>query len=222
MGNWKERSRMFETDSRDVGPAEFTLRTRKPIQREITQRIVRQELADSYSRYRSIAMRRLRDSVAGEDLVQAFSLKAIERSGQLRDPCAVHAWLRRLFETTLIDFCRNRTARGQREVEFEIEIHDRAQNPLTELGLDPAHMAVTILSRLKAEYADAIYRLDLLDQSNEEAASQLGITVNNLTVRAHRARRALRNSLDAMPISLQVMAPIRSAPRASAVTMASA
>lgn len=164
-------------------------------------RLIRAELASGYARYRAIAAKRLRDCNAADEVVQAFALKALERAGQLRDPQAVHGWLRRLFDTTLIDFCRRRTTRGQREVAFDLDHHDRADETIADLAPDPAKTVIATLARLKPEYAETIYRLDLLDQPKQAVADQLGITVNNLAVRAHRARRALRDALEAMPIS---------------------
>lgn len=164
-------------------------------------RLIRAELASSYARYRAMAAKRLRDGNAADDVVQAFALKALERAGQLRDPQAVHGWLRRLFDTTLIDFCRRRTTRGQREIAFDLDHHDRADETIADLAPDPAKTVIATLAQLKPEYAETIYRLDLLDQPKQAVADQLGITVNNLAVRAHRARRALRDALEAMPIS---------------------
>ena len=166
------------------------------------RRIVRKELACCYQRYRVMAARRLRDEIAADDVVQSFALKALERIEQLRDIQAVHGWLRRLFETTLIDFCRRRGTRCQREVAFEMELHDRPHEGLTDSVPDPEGTIVSLISNIRQEYADVIYRLDLKDQPKEDAARELGITVNNLTVRAHRARRALRDAIETVPVSL--------------------
>lgn len=167
----------------------------------IRLRAVREALANGYGRYRSIALRRLRDPDAADDVVQAFALKALDRAGQLRDPKAVHGWLQRLFDTTLIDFCRRRSTCRHREVAFELEQHDRADATVVDQGPDPVRTVVASLARLKKEYAEVIYRLDLLDEPRQEVANRFGVTVNNLTVRAHRARRALREALEATPIS---------------------
>lgn len=164
-------------------------------------RVVRKELAGCYLRYRAIAVRRLRDDIAADDVVQSFVLKALERAEQLRDVRAVHGWLRRLFETTLIDFCRRRGTCRQREVAFEMGLHDRQQDALTDSVPDPEAAIVSLLGNIKQEYADVIYRLDLKGQPKEDAARDLGITVNNLTVRAHRARRALRDAIDSVSAS---------------------
>ena len=176
------------------------------------RRIVRRELACCYLRYRAMAARRLRDEIAADDVVQSFALKALERIEQLRDVEAVHGWLRRLFETALIDFCRRRGRRGHREVAFEMEHHDRPHDALTDSVPDPEGTIVSLMSNIKPEYADVIYRLDLKDQRKEDAARELGITVNNLTVRAHRARRALRNAIENVPVSsgVSTSAPVSS------------
>jgi RNA polymerase sigma factor (sigma-70 family) len=159
-------------------------------------RAVRDELGLNYARYRAIARYRLRDNAAADDVVQTFALKAIERANQIRDLRAVRAWLRRSFTTTLIDYCRRRTVRRQREVSFDIELHDRLYSTAGDLAADPTQSVVAVLSNLKSDYADAIYRLDLLDQPKEAVAADLGITLNNLTVRVHRARRAFRAAIE--------------------------
>ena len=53
-----------------------------------------------------------------------------------------------------------------------------------------------LIPTLKAEYAELIEALDLGAESPEAAARRLGITSNNLKVRRHRARQALRKRLD--------------------------
>lgn len=164
-------------------------------------RCVRKELAGCYHRYRAIAARRLGDDVAADDVVQAFVLKALERAEQLRDVRAARGWLRRLFETALVDFCRRRGTRRRREVAFEMDLHDRPQQALTDSVPDPEAAILGLMETIKEEYADVIYRLDLKGQPKEDAARELGITVNNLTVRAHRARRALRDAIAAVPAS---------------------
>lgn len=185
-------------------------------------RVVRRELASNYKRYRTMAARRLRDDVAADDVVQAFALKALERAEQLRDIQAVHGWLRRLFETTLIDFCRRRSTRCQREVAFEIEIHDRPSEALTNTVPDPIGTIVSLMLNIKQEYADVIYRLDLIDQPMEEAAQELHITVNNLTVRVHRARRALRDALASIPLAVHSASPTGRTSRSPAFALAAA
>jgi RNA polymerase sigma-70 factor (ECF subfamily) len=53
-----------------------------------------------------------------------------------------------------------------------------------------------LLPTLKAGYADVIWRSDLLGEPRERIAASLGTTLNNITVKLHRGRQALRKRLE--------------------------
>jgi len=53
-----------------------------------------------------------------------------------------------------------------------------------------------LLPTLKETYAELIRRIDLGGETISEVARDLGVTENNLTVRLHRARQALKTSLE--------------------------
>ena len=53
-----------------------------------------------------------------------------------------------------------------------------------------------LLPSLKPEYAALIDRLDLKQEAPASVAGHLNLTANNLKVRHHRARRALRQRLE--------------------------
>lgn len=171
------------------------------------RRLVEAELVARLPLYRRMAGRRLRSLAEAEEVAQAFALKALERAGQLREPLAVGGWLRRIFETTLIDHCRRAGGRRAREVSFDAQLHDRAEAepPRNPTG-EAAAIVVRLLPRLKPEYAQVIEQVDLMERSRAEAASDLGVTTNNLTVRLHRARAALRTQLAADPAWRAVVA----------------
>lgn len=165
------------------------------------RRLVEEELVARLSLYRRTAARRLRSLVEAEEVAQAFALKALERADQLREPLAVGGWLRRIFETTLVDHCRRAGSRSAREVPFDAQLHDRAEQvepPRRPMG-DATAIIVNLLPRLKPEYAKVIEEVDLIERSRPEAARDLGVTTNNLTVRLHRARAALRAQLACDP-----------------------
>ena len=147
--------------------------------------------------YRRLAQLRLRSRSDAEDVAQAFALKALVRAGQLRDPLAVRGWLRRIFETTLVDHCRASGRRTGREASFDLRLHDRVEQTdrSDPAPFDPGRIVARLLPRLTPEYAQIVRKMDLLDRPRSEVADELGITVNNLTVRLHRARCALRKQL---------------------------
>ena len=172
------------------------------------RRLVEAELVQRLPLYRRMAAQRLRSLAEAEEVAQAFALKALERAGQLREPLAVRGWLRRIFETTLIDHCRRAGGRRAREVPFDAQLHDRADEaePPREAPGEAAAIVIGLLPRLKPDYARVIEQIDLMERSRAEAACDLGITVNNLTVRLHRARAAMRSQLANDPAWLAVVA----------------
>ena len=161
------------------------------------RKLIEREIVESLGFYRRLAQRRLRSPNDAQDVAQAFALKALERADQLRDPLAVRGWLRRIFETTLVDHCRGSGRRRDREISFDIHLHDRiAQATEPECApFDPGQAVARILPRLKPGYAEIVRKMDLLDRPRTEVARELGITVNNLTVRLHRARSALKDQI---------------------------
>lgn len=138
---------------------------------------------------------RVRDRAVAEDLLQAAFVKAIERGGALREDESAVAWFYRLLRNALVDHWR-RAGRESKVIEREAEGADAAVE-------DPdLHAAVCrcfedLLPTLKPEYADLLRRVDLQGAAVSAAAAELGITANNASVRLHRARHALRGSLEA-------------------------
>src|SRR3546814_14448124 len=55
-----------------------------------------------------------------------------------------------------------------------------------------------LLPTLKAEYADVIWRADILGEPRDRLAASLGTSLNNVTVSLHRGRKALRMRLEEM------------------------
>ena len=72
---------------------------------------VRRALVESRRQILNFLQRRLGSSEAAEDVLQAFMLRAIERSTQLRDVRSVRGWLSRILATTIVDHQRRSTRR---------------------------------------------------------------------------------------------------------------
>lgn len=105
--------------------------------------------------------------------------------------------MRRVLETTLIDHYRAQGKKRQSESDYRIEESVRLGGE----GRDDLDFIVCmclykLLPTLKADYADVLWRADLIGESRESIAAGLGITESNLRVRLHRARQALRQRLE--------------------------
>ncbi len=139
--------------------------------------------------------RRLGHLEDAEDAFQDFCLKAIRHAGQLDDKSRIDTWLCRLRERTLIDHYRRRAARRRGHDAFERE----AQS--SPVAVDPPAFEGACscvrqkLSALRTEYADVIRRADLEEQPRRQIATELNISTNNVGVRLHRARQALKKTL---------------------------
>jgi RNA polymerase sigma-70 factor (ECF subfamily) len=148
---------------------------------------------------------RLGDPQAAEDVLQAFMVRAIDRSVQLRDVRAVRGWLRQILATSIADYGRRISRQRQREVVMTPADLDAVHHEFDE-ELDEAVCACLykLLPTLKPEYADVIWRVDLLEQQRDAVAEDLGITLNNITVRLHRGRQALKTRLQQMCLTCPV------------------
>lgn len=160
---------------------------------------VRRALVESRRQILSFLERRLGSSEAAEDVLQIFMLRAIERSAQLRDVRTVRGWLSRILATTIVDHQRRSARRRQREAvmnpndieALEIEADE-------ELDEAVCNCLYKLLPTLKPDYAEVIWRLDLLGEPREQVAASLGLTLNNVTVRLHRGRQALKKRMEEM------------------------
>ncbi|MEM6793609.1 MAG: sigma-70 family RNA polymerase sigma factor [Acidobacteriota bacterium] len=124
-----------------------------------------------------------------DDVLQTAALRAIERSATLRDRERALAWLYRIHRNTIVDLWRQR-AGHERFVEAE-----EAPDASTFNAEAPCNCGVAQAKKLKPAYASILALVDLGDSTLQEAAETLGISVNNATVRLHRARKALRDAM---------------------------
>ncbi|MDE5456004.1 sigma-70 family RNA polymerase sigma factor [Bradyrhizobium sp. CSA112] len=162
-----------------------------------SERAVRAALVDGYDRLRNYLQKHFSAPTEAEEVLQAFVLRALERSATIRDADSVRGWLSRVLATTIADFHRQTSKKRAREVAFAVELYDRlAANQGSELDGAACECIYAHLPLLKAEHAEAIRRIDLGGEPRETVAAELGLTVNNLTVRLHRARQALKERLE--------------------------
>lgn len=163
---------------------------------------VRRVLVDTHRDLLRFLQRRLGSEEEAEEVLQRFMLKAIERAGDLRDVQSVRAWLGRVLATTIVDYQRSAIRRRRNEqpvdpwdLEKEAEL---AIQPDAEVDQAVCDCLYRLLPTLKPEYAEVVWRADLLGEPRDRLALSLGTTVNNITVRLHRGRQALKVRLEQM------------------------
>lgn len=160
---------------------------------------VRRALVESHRQLLGFLRRRSGSTEEAEEVLQAFVLRAIERSSELRDVRRVRGWLSRILATTIVDHQRRAAKRRQREaVMSPDDIDALAIEPDVELDEAVCNCLYKLLPTIKPEYAQVIWRVDLLGEPRDRVAASLGISLNNVTVRLHRGRQALKKRLEEM------------------------
>ncbi|WP_072386877.1 RNA polymerase sigma factor [Hyphomicrobium sp. CS1BSMeth3] len=160
---------------------------------------VQRALVEAREEILAFLLQRLRSPDEAEEVLQRFCLRALERASQLRDVRTVRGWLGRVLATTLVDHQRSAIRKRRREI--QIDDGDLVNVPADvdpELDAAVCNCLYRLLPTLKPEYADVVWRADILGEPRDRLAASLGTSLNNVTVRLHRGRQALRKRLEEM------------------------
>lgn len=154
-------------------------------------------LAQSRSDFLRYLQRHLRNRDQAEEVLQDFHLRVVLKAGQIRDLASTMAWLRTVLKSVLADHFRRQAVERQAKqamiaewLTLRPDLSDDESDQVT------CGCFYKLLPTLKAEYAEALQRVDLAQESREDVAHSLGITAGNMRVRLHRARHALRQALE--------------------------
>lgn len=143
-----------------------------------------------------------------QDAAQTGLISAIQRIGDLADAQALEGWLNRIVANAALARLRSRKSRRERAIE-DLLPQFQADGHRSNVRGD---WAVTAGSRMESEemrtlvrskieelpevYREVIMLRDIIGMDTKATAAALGIEVNNVKVRLHRARQALRTLLE--------------------------
>ncbi len=145
--------------------------------------------------------------IEGEDVVQDTFARALVALDELQGTTPLRAWLFKIAHNRAIDLLRSRAIRATEPIEAARDVVD-AESPDPEEILMRREVVETAVSRfveLPIVQRSVVILKDVLEQSLEEIAALLDLTVN--AVKAHLARGRAR--LEA----INAQTPARSAPR---------
>jgi len=141
--------------------------------------------------------RRLGDPEAATEVLQMFALQALQRSDDLRDVQRVRGWLARVLATAIADYQRTATKTRRREIGLDgMDPNSGVFAVVPEDDAAVCNCLHKILPTLKPEYAEIVWRADLMGEPRDRIAATLGTTANNVNVRLYRGRQALRKRLE--------------------------
>lgn len=154
---------------------------------------VEEILLNHRSKLLGFIQKRVSDPDLAEDVLQESLLKALRSAGDLRDEARLLPWFYRILNNAIIDTYRRRNVEERYLAAF-------ARQDALEMGEEERAALCecfrALLPSMKPEYVELIDRLELQNGDPADVARQLEIQPNNLKVRRHRARQALKQRLE--------------------------
>ena len=155
------------------------------------------EIQDQYyHRVRKFILALVRDESVADDLIQETFIKIQENLNTVRDPEKISSWIFRIAYHLCQDHFRSLKKSSTRE-----EIHDGLVNleatPIQK-KLEQEEMSRCVqdqLNLLPESMRSVLIFADVMDFTHQEIADILGLTVENVKVRVHRARKKMKDIL---------------------------
>lgn len=154
-------------------------------------------LVDNHRQFRTFLKKRLGNEADAEEVLQLSLKKALERPLNSEREESVVAWFYTILRNALTDHFRLQASEKKKRADYETELTiERGSNVFAELETEVCKCMRGLLPTLKPGYAQLLERIDLEGQSPELVAKDLGLTRGNVDVKLHRAREALKKSLE--------------------------
>ena len=160
-------------------------------------RRIEAKLSSERGRWLRFLASRLPSREDAEDVLQDFSIRAIQGAARVSDPQKIDAWLNVSLRNTLFDRYRREGARRRlwQGVASEPPPAPADHDDPDEDVETPMTCLSSAIGELKPAYSDLIRRAELQEAPLKLVAAELALTANNVAVRLHRAREALRRSM---------------------------
>jgi RNA polymerase sigma-70 factor (ECF subfamily) len=150
-----------------------------------------------YQRVRKFILASVRDESAADDLTQETFIRIQQNLGNVRDPGKISSWIFRIAYHLCQDHFRTLKKSSTHE-----EIHDgllNLQETSVHKKLEQSEMSQCVqdqLNLLPDSQRSVIIFADVMDFSHQEIADILGLNVENVKIRLHRARKKLKAILE--------------------------
>jgi len=156
-----------------------------------------------YTRVRKFILSLVREEWVADDLIQETFLKIQTNLESLKDPSKLSSWIFRIAYNLCQDHFRQ-LKRSRREESISQEEGEDLKESLVqkELGiqkdLEQRQMGECVqnqMNLLPDSLKTVLVLFDIMEFTHQEIADILGITVENVKVRLHRARKKLKDIL---------------------------
>jgi len=166
------------------------------------------EFWDIYDRYytkvRKFILALVKDEWVADDLIQETFLKIQNNLKNLKDPFKLSSWIFRIAYNLCQDHFRQmkRSRKEERIDQEEMEDFKEAliqKGPDIQKELEKRQMGECVqdqINLLPESLRTVLVLFDIMEFNHQEIVDILGITVENVKVRLHRARRKLKPILE--------------------------
>ena len=163
----------------------------------MTQNNLLEEILSQRERYVRWVAARLPCREDAEDVVQRAMLRASANLDQLQQADAMAGWFWQILRRALSDHLGQEQRRRSREQALSEFAPTRAESaPAPAIEEPTCGCCREEIAQLPEGLQQVLRRVDLEEATVQETARELALTPNNVRVRAHRARRALRERLE--------------------------
>jgi RNA polymerase sigma-70 factor (ECF subfamily) len=137
---------------------------------------------------------RLGSEADADDVLQNGLAKAVRNATELRDGEKVTAWFYQILRNAIVDHIRARRAKEVRDdawAKNQTVLRDEETEKVACRCVD------ALIGELNPREAELVRRIELANEPVADAARVAGISPNNASVTLHRARKKLRERLEA-------------------------
>jgi len=157
-----------------------------------------------YAKVRRFILTLVKDEWVADDLIQETFLKIQNNLKSLKDPSRLSPWIFRIAYNLCQDHFR-RLKRSRKEESIDQEETEDFKETLMQKGsniqeeLEQRQMGECVqnqINLLPESLRTVLVLFDIMEFNHQEIADILGITVKNVKVRLHRARKKLKPILE--------------------------
>ncbi len=157
-----------------------------------------------YARVRKFILALVKDEWVADDLIQETFLKIQNNLKNLKDPSKLSSWIFHIAYNLCQDHFRQ-SKRSRKEERIDQEGMEDFKEALIQKGpdiqkeLEQRQMGECVqnqINLLPESLRTVLLLFDIMEFSHQEIADILGITVKNVKVRLHRARKKLKPILE--------------------------
>ena len=151
-----------------------------------------------YGPVRKFIMVYVRDEWAADDLIQETFMRVQKNLGSVRDPSKMSSWIFRIAYNLCHDHFRQSRKSPLNEGAIQEKVEPFGEAPVQK-ELEQRQMGQCVQDKmdlLPPDFRTVLILSDVMAFSHKEIVEILGISVSNVKVRVHRARRKLRAILE--------------------------